>query len=58
MNMTLIERNALRRQIIELDVQREDLLKLPLEWRNTDKIERLELSIWELERQIHEMRTL
>jgi len=57
-NMTLIERNALRRQIIELDVQREDLLKLPLEWRNTDKIERLELSIWELERQIHEMRTL
>jgi len=56
--MTLIERNALRRQIIELDVQREDLLKLPLEWRNTDKIERLELSIWELERQIHEMRTL
>jgi len=56
--MNIYERNALRMKVIELDVQREDLLKLPPEWRNTDKIEKLELSIWELERKIDEMRTL
>lgn len=56
--MSLSERNALRMRVVELDVQREDLLRLPIEWRNNEKIEKLELSIWELERQINEMRTL
>jgi len=51
----LAQRNSLRLQVLELDVQRNQMLQIPVQYRNNEKINTLELKIIELETQIKQI---